>query len=243
MNARNSFLVLGFDLAGGNLEGGEQGRGAVALVVVAVPGQRAPVRQLQVALRPLQRLDRGLLVDADDNGLVGRRHVETNDIGGLGGELRVLALAPAFAAAQIDPLLAQGAPDILNVDVAKRLRNQRSVPAREALGRRLIEHRSNALVGRLAINRRRAAARQIVEASQPFARKASPPEADRGGGRIELTRDLTRRCALGCLQHDLDPQQHSLLGGCGAKPSLERRTLLRLEPNLDCIGYHRDVES
>ena len=52
-----ALLVLGLDLAGGHLEGGEQGRGAVALVVVAVPGQRASVRQLQIALGALQSIE------------------------------------------------------------------------------------------------------------------------------------------------------------------------------------------
>ena len=37
-----------------HVEGGEQRRSAVAHVVVAVAGQRPTVRQLQVALRPLQ---------------------------------------------------------------------------------------------------------------------------------------------------------------------------------------------
>src|SRR5262245_5789459 len=52
------------DPAGGNFECGEQGRGAMPLVIVALAGQRASVRQLQIALRPLQGLDRRLLVDA-----------------------------------------------------------------------------------------------------------------------------------------------------------------------------------
>jgi hypothetical protein len=44
--------------AGGRFEGGKQGRGAVALVIVAVPAQRPAVRRLQIALRPFQDLDR-----------------------------------------------------------------------------------------------------------------------------------------------------------------------------------------
>src|SRR5437016_7845646 len=50
------------DPSGGDFERGKQGRGAMPLVVVALPGQGAAVRQLQIALRPLQGLDRRLFV-------------------------------------------------------------------------------------------------------------------------------------------------------------------------------------
>lgn len=46
--------VGGGDLAGGHVEGRERGECAVALVVVAVAAQGPAVRQLQIALRPLQ---------------------------------------------------------------------------------------------------------------------------------------------------------------------------------------------
>ncbi len=239
---RRRFLCAACDLAGRHLERGEQGRRAVPLVVVAVSGQRASVRQLQIALGALQRLDRRLLVDTDDDRIVGRRHVEADHIGSLGGELGVVALAPALAAAEIDLLLAQGSPDILHVDVAQGLRDQRSVPTGKAFGRRPIEHRANALVGRFAVDRRRAGTRQILEPVEPFAGKAPPPQADRGGRGIQLTRDLARRSSLGCLQHDPYPQQLPLLRGRRAEPSFQHRALFRLQPNLDCIRNHRDVE-
>ncbi len=45
-------LVRGGDLAGGHFEGGEQRRGAVALIVVAAAGQRPAVGKFQIPLRP-----------------------------------------------------------------------------------------------------------------------------------------------------------------------------------------------
>src|SRR5882762_11660774 len=75
--AAAALCVGGVDFAGGDVERAEQRRGAVPGVVVALAGQGASVRQLQIALRPLQRLDRRL--------------------GGFGGKLRVVALAPRFA--------------------------------------------------------------------------------------------------------------------------------------------------
>src|SRR4029077_12186754 len=68
---------------------------------MTVAGQRPSVGQPQVALHPLQRLDRGLFVDADDDRVLGRRHVEPDD---LGGKFWVVALAPRFAPVEIDLL-------------------------------------------------------------------------------------------------------------------------------------------
>src|SRR6476469_3895263 len=146
--AAPALLVRARDLARRHLERGEQGRGAVPLIVVAVSRQRASVRQLQIALRALQRLDRRFLVDTYDDGIVGRRHVEADHIGSLAGELRIVALAPALATAEIDLVFAQGTPDVLHVDVAQGLRDQRSVPTGKAFGGWRMEHRPYALVGK-----------------------------------------------------------------------------------------------
>jgi len=48
---------------------------------------------------------------------------------GFGRERWILALAPTLAAAQINFLLAQGVPDVLNVDIAQRLGNRWPVPS------------------------------------------------------------------------------------------------------------------
>src|SRR5215203_1031602 len=56
-------IVPGPNLARGDVKGGEERGGAVPGVVVAVAGQRAAVLELEIALRPLERLDVGLLVN------------------------------------------------------------------------------------------------------------------------------------------------------------------------------------
>jgi hypothetical protein len=103
LNAPPALLVRGRHLASGYFEGGEQRRGAVAFVIVAMSGQRSTVRKLQISLRPLQRLDRGLFVEADDDGVLGRRHVEPDHVGSLGDELGIVALALGFAPGKVDP--------------------------------------------------------------------------------------------------------------------------------------------
>src|SRR6516162_4399445 len=68
--------MRGDDLPGAHLQRSKQGRGAVPLVIVALAAQGAPARELQVALRPLQRLDRRLLIDAENNRLGRRVNIE-----------------------------------------------------------------------------------------------------------------------------------------------------------------------
>jgi hypothetical protein len=79
----------------------------MTLVVVALAGQSASVWQLQITLGALQRLDRRLLVNAQHNGLGGRIDIEANNIGGFGGKLGIVALAPGFAGRQIDLVVAR----------------------------------------------------------------------------------------------------------------------------------------
>ncbi len=129
LDAPPALFVRHADLAAGHLEGSEQGQGAVALVVVAAPGQGLAVGQLEIALRPLQRLDRGLLVDADHHRILRRRQGEGDHIGGLGGERRVLTLAPELAPGQVDLVCPQEAPDLLFVHIAERPGDQWPRPA------------------------------------------------------------------------------------------------------------------
>jgi hypothetical protein len=109
------------DPPGGDFERCEQGRGTVPFVIMALAGQGASVRQLQIALRPLQCLDRRLLVDTENNRLGGRINVETDHIGGFRGKFGVVALAPGLAGGKVDIVFAQKAPDILNVNIAQGL--------------------------------------------------------------------------------------------------------------------------
>ena len=120
LDAATAFLVCCHDLAGGDLERRKQRCRAMPLVVVALPGQGAAVRQLQIALRSFQGLDRWLLVHAQHNGLLRRRDIEADHIGGFGRKVRVVALAPGLASRRDRSSAAQESPDILHVDIAQR---------------------------------------------------------------------------------------------------------------------------
>ena len=137
--------MAGGDLAGEHVESGEQGRRAVALVVVAVAAERSPVGQLQIALGPFERLDVRLLVDRQHDGVVRRVEVEPDDLGGLGDEVGIVALAPRLARGEIDLLAAQETPDGLVRHIDQLSRQQRRRPAAVARRRRLIEQRQDPL--------------------------------------------------------------------------------------------------
>ena len=75
-------------LAVEHVERGEQGRRAVALVVV---GHRAGLARLhrQARLRPVERLDLAFLVDREHDGVRRRVDIEPDDVVELGGEVGI----------------------------------------------------------------------------------------------------------------------------------------------------------
>ena len=62
LDAAATLVMARHNLAIGDVEGGKQRRSAVPRVVVCPAGQGAPVRQLEVALGALQRLDVRFLI-------------------------------------------------------------------------------------------------------------------------------------------------------------------------------------
>ena len=92
--------------------------GAMPLVIVALAGQGAAIGQLQITLRSLQSLDRGLLVDAQHDRLSPAGDVEADNIGGFGREVRVVALAPGLASHQVNLVAAQEPPDISDMSTS-----------------------------------------------------------------------------------------------------------------------------
>jgi hypothetical protein len=134
-------LVGGDHLAGDHIQRREERGCAVPLVIMALTGERSAVGQLQIALRPFQGLDRRLFVNADDDRVLGRRQIEPDDVGSLGSKLGIVAFAPGFAPREVNLVSTQEPPDILDIDVAECLGQERPTPAAIALRRRLIQKR------------------------------------------------------------------------------------------------------
>ncbi len=166
------------DLSGGDFERRKQCCGAMPLVIVALAGQGAAIGQLQITLRSLQSLDRGLLVHAQHNGLRRRRDIEADNIGGFGRKVRVVALAPGLASHQVNLVAGQETPEILDIDIAQRLGQQGAGPARKPLRWRLIQQLQNPLVGRLRIDRLLARPRLVLQPFKAMVGIAMPPKAD-----------------------------------------------------------------
>lgn len=89
-------LTVGFvgdlanDFAVKRIECGVQGRGAVALVIMCTAADATRTQRL-TGLRTIQCLNLGLLVNAEHHGVIGRVHVESDDIDHLVGKRRVVA--------------------------------------------------------------------------------------------------------------------------------------------------------
>ena len=93
-----------------HVQGGEQGRGAVPLVVVRHRAGPA-LLQRQARLGAVERLDLALLVDRQHDGVGRRIDVEPDDVAQLGGELRVVGELELPHPVRLQ---AVGAPDALH---------------------------------------------------------------------------------------------------------------------------------
>src|SRR5660397_84945 len=114
-------VATGLHQTGGHLQSREEGGGAVPAVAGRETLEGAAVRQDEPPLGPLQGLDVGLLVHAEDHGVLRRVQVETHHVRRLAVELGVGAHAPAAPALERDPVAAQDAPDLRLGDVGENL--------------------------------------------------------------------------------------------------------------------------
>ena len=105
-----SLAAPGDHLAGGDVEGGEQGGGAVADVVV---GDALDVSEPhgQHRLGAVERLHLALLVDAQHQGVVRRVEVQADDVAHLVDEEGVAGELEGFAAVRLQ---SEGAPDTVD---------------------------------------------------------------------------------------------------------------------------------
>src|SRR4051812_47843523 len=242
----NAAAALGMrrdDPPGGDFKRCEQRRGAVPLVVVALAGQGAPVRQLQITLRPLQGLDRRLFVDTENNRLGRWIDIEADHIGGFRYELGVIALAPGFAGDKVDIVLAQEAPDILNINVAQCLCQQRARPPGIAPRWRFIQKRQNALIRGLAVDRLLAHPRTVLQSPKAVVGKAPPPVADNPWLNAHFLGDGTSAVTVSRQQHYSRPPHVALRRSRCPAARLKHLPYLRLEPNFSCFGNHPNLES
>ena len=129
-----AFAGLGEDLAGGDVEGGEQVDGAVSLVVVG-EGAVAARAHRQRRLGAVEGLYLGLFVEAEHHSALWRVHVQPDHVGELGLEVGIGGHLEHISEPRAQPPLAPGLGDeVLAHAVTGRHLTRR--PARRLVRRR-----------------------------------------------------------------------------------------------------------
>src|SRR5438552_3950337 len=231
------------DLSVGDFERRKQCCRAMPLVVMALAGQGAAIGQLQIALRSLQGLDRGLFVHAEHNGLLRRGDIEANNIGGFGRKVRVVALTPGLASHEVNLVAAQETPDILDVNIAQRLGQQGAGPACKPFGWRFVQQPQNPLVGGLRIDRLLARPRLVFQPFKAMVGIAMPPKADNPRLDPNFLGYRPGAAPSRCQQNYPRPLQIALQRHRRATTRLKHPAVLPRKADFSCFGYHPDVES
>src|SRR5258708_5454273 len=103
-------IAFANDTSGGDVERREQGRHAMARIVVTAPLDLTRAHR-QHRLAAVERLDMALLVDAQDQRMLRRRHVEPDNVAHLLNEQWIGRKLEAFRAVRLQ---AEGSPDAMD---------------------------------------------------------------------------------------------------------------------------------
>ena len=211
-------------LARGEVQRRVEARGAGAPIVVA--GALGDARQQRQDRRgAIERLDLGLLIDAQHDGALGRVEIEPDDVVDLVDELRVLGELEGLSAMGLQP---ERPPDpqhrVLGQTDLARHRTRR--PVRRVFGRalqRADDHLLDLLVG----DRARAPRPRFVEQPiEPMLGEPIAPLGDHRTARGEPLGDLAVRQAIGGQQHDPRALRERLRGRAPPRPRLKLGALL-----------------
>jgi hypothetical protein len=198
-----ALIVTGLYGATEHIKSRKERRGSVALIAVREAGERLAVGKSNPALRTFERLDRGFLVHAQDQRIFWWIQVKSNNVGGLGGELRVGRYAPAPATLKRNVSLLLDAPDVGGAHVAERLGQKPSRPGGEPYRRRPIQHRKDAFLCLGVVLGGSAGAAGIEQPTiQPISRKARPPFPHGRSARPERRRNILIGLPRACHQNN-----------------------------------------
>jgi len=140
---------------------------------VGKAGERLTIRQTEPTLRSLEGLDPGLLVDAQDERVLGRVEVQPDDVGApSGANSGSVVKAPTPPSAQANPLAAQGPPDLVRGDIAERRGEEGSGPGRMPGRGPLVEGGEDPA---RSTRHRGARTRCVDQAGQSVTGEAGPP--------------------------------------------------------------------
>ena len=126
--ATAAMIMSDFHHAGSHLKSSEESSSAMPLVLVIESPKSLSVREAKPTLGTLQCLNGRFLVHTDDNRILGRIQVQTNDVSGFLSELGVSTHAPTVASLQVNAMFPEYTPDLMRGDVSQLSSHQCSIP-------------------------------------------------------------------------------------------------------------------
>src|SRR5712671_8123703 len=196
--------ALANDLALKDIERCEQGRDAMALVVVGY-GASAPLFHRQTRVGAIKRLNLALLIDRQDNGVVGRVDVEADDLVQFGGKLRIVGQLELTHPVRLE---AMSTPYPLHRADANpdRLRHRRTGPV-TGRRRRASQRQDDHTFSNLRAQWRNARPPRLVppKASGSFIAETLLPAPDHRLGLAGRLHDLGSAATIGRQKHNLCP--------------------------------------
>jgi len=215
------------DLASPDFKSSKQGSRSMPLVLMTLTADSLAIGQSQVALRPLQSLDTGLLIHTEDNRVLRWRQIEANDFRGFGDELGVCADTPAAAALKLHTIAPQDAPDLVRRDISQLPGKQRAIPLAVAVRRRLVELGKDALLRVCSILARPAGTPLILKSGEPGPSEPNSPSTDRRQTHSFAPGDAGGALSSRSGKHHSRAKSQSLLGRRRTHPPLQLRTFIR----------------
>ena len=228
------------DAAVEDIEGGEQGGGAVPLVVVGHGAALARL-QRQARLRAVEGLNLTLLVDRNDHGMRGRVHVQPDDVLDLGGESWVVGLLEGADAVWLKPV---GLPDALHGAQADAcgLGHHAAGPVGRSLGRLAAGQRQH-LGDRCGRQRRTAGLACLVPQQALYALlgEALLPTPHSRSADAALPGDFENRQPVGREQDDPGPLDMLLRTIAIVEDCIEPHPIIGAKENVDALSHARKI--
>jgi hypothetical protein len=223
-----------------HVEGGKQGRGAIALVIV---GHRtaAALFHRQARLCPVKRLNLALFVDRQNDSMLGRIDVEPDDIEQFGGKLRIFGQLEQTGLVWLEAVFAPDALHRTDAD-ADVFGHRTRGPMRGLTRCRRLRggHHAGLDLGSERRNARRAGL--IAEQTgHAFGQEALLLAPDRRLARAGAAGEFHRAATLGGQQHDLRPPDMLLRAVAVRHDGAERQAVGFGE--VDCGGSAHPSDS
>jgi hypothetical protein len=195
-----------------------------------------PGHERQHRRRAVERLDLRLLVDAHDDGGLGRVEVEPDDVAHLVDELGVGRELEGLALVRLEP---EGPPDAADRALAHpgRGRHRARRPVRR-VGRLLLERLDDHPLDISVADRARLArTRLVMQTVEATPSEPAAPLANRRAAAAQPRRDLLARLAVGRRQHDPAAQRQRLRALRTPRPALQHLPLLVAQHNLYTLRH------